>query len=319
MGFLDQLKDSFSFKKDKDIYLRGFAKSSVAIQSHFKSCFVEGITINNDWHDQLFMALVASDVSIDTATKIIDAYKEKLKKNHTTNIDQLKSMFVETISDLYGEFPIDVMLSATGPTVILVVGVNGSGKTTSIAKLAYKYQQEGLKVGVVAADTFRAGAIEQLRVWAQKIQVRFIGSTTHKDPSAVLVEAARIAKDEQLDILLCDTAGRLQNKTNLMNELSKMFRVLDREIAGAPHAIWLVLDATTGQNGLAQASVFMEVAEVGGIILTKMDGTAKGGVILTIKDQTGIGVIFIGLGENKEDIRPFDKESYLYSMFEGGS
>lgn len=316
MGFLDELKASFSFKKDKDIYLSGFLKSNVALKSHFQQCFKQPITINSDWYDSLFMALVASDVSVDTATKIIDIYKGKLSRSQITQ-DQYKSLLVETISEFYGDFPIDVMLSATGPTVVLIVGVNGSGKTTSIAKLAYKYQQEGLKVAVVAGDTFRAGAIEQLRNWAEKLNVRFIGSLTHKDPSAVLVEAARIAKAENIDILLCDTAGRLQNKVNLMHELAKMVKVLDREIPNAPHAIWLVLDATTGQNGLAQASVFMEAAQVGGIILTKMDGTSKGGVILTIKDHTGIGVIFIGLGENKEDIRPFDKEAYLYSMFEG--
>ncbi len=317
MAFLDQLKQTFLKKKDKDAYLSGLIKFKKQTDQVFAGLFDQDRKIDDYWFEDVMIALIQSDVSLTTANVIIDSLKQAIKSSSQSTMDQVKSLFMQVLSDVYGDFPLDVMLSATGPTVILIVGVNGSGKTTSIAKLANKYQREGFKVGVAAADTFRAGAVEQLRIWADKINATFIGPNNQTDPSAVLVDAARIAKEQSLDILLCDTAGRLQNKSNLMSELNKMFRVLDREIPGAPHAIWLVLDATTGQNGLNQANVFMEACEVGGIILTKLDGSAKGGVILTIKHETNIGVIFVGLGESIEDLYTFDKEAYLYSMFEG--
>ncbi len=318
MAFLDQLKQSFFKKKDKDAYISGLNAFKKKTDEVFDGLFLDSRIIDEDWFEDVMVALIQSDVSLHTANAIVDELKTQIKGNYKHVDESLKSLFMEVISQFYGDFPLDVMMSATGPTVILIVGVNGSGKTTTIAKLANKYKKEGLKVGVVAADTFRAGAIKQLEIWAEKIGVTFIGPAKNQmDPSAVLVDASRIAKEQNLDILLCDTAGRLQNKTNLMNELNKMFRVLDREIAGAPHAIWLVLDATTGQNGLNQAKVFMEVCEVGGIILTKLDGSAKGGVILSVKHETDIGVIFVGLGEKMDDLVIFDKEAYLYSMFEG--
>ena len=317
MAFLDQLKQTFLKKKDKDAYISGLTKFKKQTDQVFAGLFDSLRTIDDAWYEDVMIALIQSDVSLSTANVIMDALKKEIKQLQRPTMDDVKSTFMEVLSDVYGDFPLDVMLSASGPTVILVVGVNGSGKTTSIAKLANKYQKEGYKVGVAAADTFRAGAVEQLRIWANKINVSFIGPNNQTDPSAVLVDAARVAKEQSLDILLCDTAGRLQNKSNLMAELNKMFRVLDREIPGAPHAIWLVLDATTGQNGLNQAKVFMEACEVGGIILTKLDGSAKGGVIFTIKYETDIGVIFVGLGESIDDLYTFDKEAYLYSMFEG--
>lgn len=317
MAFLDQIKQAFLKKKDKDAYISGLNAFKKKTDEVFADLFSSSRVVDDAWFEDVMIALIQSDVSLASATAIVDALKKEIKANHQSIDDALKSTFMQVISDFYGDFPLDVMMSATGPTVILIVGVNGSGKTTTIAKLAHKYKNEGNKVGVVAADTFRAGAVEQLRIWAEKIGVTFVGPNNQKDPSAVLVDAARIAKEQQLDILLCDTAGRLQNKTNLMIELNKMFRVLDREIVGAPHAIWLVLDATTGQNGLNQAKVFVESCEVGGIILTKLDGSAKGGVILSIKHETDVGVIFVGLGEKMDDLVIFDKEAYLYSMFEG--
>lgn len=317
MSFLDQLKQAFSKKKDKDVYISGLNTFKKKTDEVFSGLFQADRIVDDLWLEDVMIALIQSDVSLNTANAIIEAFKKQVKVNHQKVDDELKSQFMQVISDFYGDFPLDVMMSATGPTVILIVGVNGSGKTTSIAKLAAKYKREGYKVGVAAADTFRAGAVDQLRVWADQIQVDFIGGDKHSDPSAVLVDAARYAKENELDILLCDTAGRLQNKANLMAELNKMFRVLDREISGAPHAIWLVVDATTGQNGLNQARVFLESCEVGGIILTKLDGSAKGGIILSIKHETDIGVIFVGLGEQLDDLVIFDKEAYLYSMFEG--
>ncbi len=317
MAFLDQIKQAFLKKKDKDAYISGLNAFKKKTDEVFEGLFASDRVVGSAWFEDVMIALIQSDVSLNTATAIVDSLKKEIKGSHQPVDEEIKSMFMQVISDFYADFPLDVMMSASGPTVILIVGVNGSGKTTSIAKLAYKYKNEGYKVGVVAADTFRAGAVEQLKVWAEKIGVTFVGPHNQKDPSAVLVDGARIAKEQELDILLCDTAGRLQNKTNLMAELNKMFRVLDREIEGAPHAIWLVLDATTGQNGLNQAKVFVESCEVGGIILTKLDGSAKGGVILSIKHETDIGVIFVGLGEKMEDLVIFDKEAYLYSMFEG--
>lgn len=317
MAFLDQLKQAFKKNKDKDAYLSGLSKFKKQTDHVFTGLFDATRALDEAWYEDIMIALIQSDVSLASANAIVEQLKQAFKGKHGLSTEQIKSIFMEVISDFYGDFPLDVMLSATGPTVILIVGVNGSGKTTSIAKLANKYKKEGFKVGVAAADTFRAGAVEQLRIWSEKIGVHFIGPNNQSDPSAVLVDAARVAKAENLDILLCDTAGRLQNKANLMSELNKMFRVLDREITGAPHAIWLVLDATTGQNGLNQAKVFLEACEVGGIILSKLDGSSKGGVILSIKHETDVGVIFVGLGESMDDLVTFDKEAYLYSMFEG--
>ena len=201
--------------------------------------------------------------------------------------------------------------------MIFLEGVNGSGKTTTAAKLTAKYQAEGKKVALVAADTFRAGAINQLDTWAERLNVPCIKGRENGDPSAAIVDGCRYAKENNIDVLLCDTAGRLQNKAGLMAELGKMNRVAGREIPGAPHNTWLVLDATTGQNGLRQAELFDAATDLSGIILTKMDGTAKGGIVIGIKQKLHLPVLFIGLGEKKEDLRPFDLDSYLYSISQG--
>lgn len=316
MGFLDQLKEKFTKKTDKDIYLSGFERSNRQLRTQMSNLFDQLRERDENWFEELMMILVESDISVNTANNIIEKFKRELKKADLS-MNESKQQLISIMSDLYGDFPLDLMLALDGPTVVLIVGVNGSGKTTTIAKLAQKYKNEGLSVAVAAGDTFRAAAIEQLSTWAMRIGVPCIAGKPQQDPASVMVDACRYAKENNIDVLLCDTAGRLQNKTNLMNELAKMFRVIGREIEGGPHAVWLVLDATTGQNGLSQAKVFMEATEVGGIILTKMDGTARGGIVLTIKEETGIGVIFLGLGEKPDDLRPFDKDSYLYSLFEG--
>ena len=222
------------------------------------------------------------------------------------------------LKEVYEEYPDEpIRYNEEGTTVILLEGVNGSGKTTTAAKLAKMYMDQGKTVAFVAADTFRAGAIEQLAKWGERLGVHCIKGRENGDPSAAIVDGCRYAKENNIDILLCDTAGRLQNKANLMNELAKMNRVSAREIEGAPHNTWLVLDATTGQNGLSQAEVFAESTTLSGIILTKMDGTAKGGIVLAIKNKLHLPVYFIGLGEQPEDLRPFDLDGYLYSISEG--
>ena len=210
-----------------------------------------------------------------------------------------------------------VHVNEDGPTVLLLVGVNGSGKTTTAAKLTNALLEQKKSVVLAAADTFRAGAVDQLTRWGERLNVPCVKGRENGDPSAVLVDGCRYAKEHHCDYLIGDTAGRLQNKVNLMNELSKMRRVIEREIPGAPHEVWLVLDATTGQNGIQQAKVFLEATKVSGIILTKMDGTAKGGIVMAIRDQLGLPVRYIGLGEQPQDLRPFDIESYLYGICEG--
>ena len=201
--------------------------------------------------------------------------------------------------------------------MILMVGVNGSGKTTTTAKLAKRFTEANKSVVLAAADTFRAGAVDQLAKWAQRLDLPCIKGRENGDPSAVLVDACRYAKEHHADIVIGDTAGRLQNKANLMKELEKMKRVTAKEIPGAPHEVWLVIDATTGQNGISQASVFMETTDVSGIILTKTDGTAKGGIVIAIRDLLGLPVTYIGLGEGVDDLRPFDINAYLYGLCEG--
>src|SRR5699024_489407 len=199
--------------------------------------------------------------------------------------------------------------------VILMVGVNGVGKTTTIGKLAHRYKQEGKKVILAAGDTFRAGAIEQLQVWGERVGVEVISQKEGSDPAAVMYDAVNAAKSRGADVLICDTAGRLQNKANLMNELQKVRKVIDRNIPGAPHEVLLALDATTGQNALSQAKSFKEVTQVTGIVLTKLDGTAKGGIVLAIRNELQIPVKFVGLGEKMDDLQPFDAESYVYGLF----
>lgn len=262
------------------------------------------------------MILLEGDVGIHTAQKIVDRFEEH--GSELKNFDSMEDYFIYILYEFYDDVKEEyIHFNSDGPTVILMVGVNGSGKTTTSAKLLQLYQSLGKKVAVVAADTFRAGAIDQIDEWARRIEVPCIKGKPGQDPSSVIVDGCRYAKEHAIDILICDTAGRLQNKTNLMKELSKMSRVATKEIPGAPHEVWLVLDATTGQNGITQANVFLEATNVTGIVLTKMDGTAKGGVVLSIHDQLHLPVRFLGLGEKPEDLRPFDVAGYIMGMTKG--
>lgn len=318
MGFLDKLKQLVTGKnkKDNDQYLSGFDKTKESFGKRLGGFRLGFKSINEDFLEELMIVLLESDIGITTANEIISLLQKKSKNYVVLNFDEVMDLLVESMAEIYGEEAIEINLSVS-PTVIMVVGVNGSGKTTSCAKLAYKYLQMGKTVALVAGDTFRAGAIEQLSMWASRLDVPIIKGKEGQDPSSVLVDGCRYAKTNNIDILICDTAGRLQNKANLMNELSKMKRVLGREIEGAPHYTWLVLDSTTGQNGLSQASIFNEITSLDGIILTKMDGTSKGGIVIAIKNILKIPVLFLGLGEGLEDLKEFDLNMYLYSITQG--
>ena len=314
MSFFDTLKDKFSKKKDGDRYLSGFNKTSDTMGKKLNKMAFGFNGVTEDFLEELMIVLLESDVGIQTAEKICDQLKTTVDQYRYVTFKDVMPFLMEIMQNIYLEsIDAPIVMNENGPTVILMVGVNGSGKTTTCAKLTKLYQSQGKKVGVVAADTFRAGAIEQLARWA----VPCIKGRENGDPSSVLVDGCRYAKEHNLDILLCDTAGRLQNKVNLMNELAKMRKVIGREIEGAPHHVWLVLDSTTGQNGLSQAKIFQEVTDVTGIILTKMDGTAKGGIVLAIKDVLHIPVYYLGLGEREDDLKPFDLDLYLYSISEG--
>ena len=225
-------------------------------------------------------------------------------------IDKMFVSYAQQGSDIVNE----INFQKDGPTVVLVVGVNGVGKTTTIAKLAYRYSKQNKKVLLVAGDTFRAGATEQLTVWANRLGLQIVTGKENQDPSSVVYDGIKKAKAENIDLVICDTAGRLQNKLNLMNELSKMKRVIAKEIPSAPHEVFLIIDANTGQNGVIQAKAFKECTDLTGVIITKMDGTSKGGIILAIRDEIGVPVRFIGLGEKMEDLEEFDLDQYLYGL-----
>ena len=318
MSFLSKLKEKFLKKEDKAVYLSGFQKAKNTFSDQLSEMEFSFNGVDDDFLEQLTIILLESDVGIETADLICEKLKEKAKDYPSLSFNWAMNFLMEIMRDVYEEYPdTEITFNENGPTVILLEGVNGSGKTTTAAKLTNMYLKEGKSVALVAADTFRAGAIDQLSKWADKLGVHCILGRENGDPSAAIVDGCRYAKENNIDILLCDTAGRLQNKSHLMNELSKMNRVSAKEIEGAPHNTWLILDATTGQNGLNQAEVFRESTNLTGIILTKMDGTAKGGIVLSIKQKLHLPVLYIGLGEHEEDLRPFDLDGYLYSISEG--
>ncbi len=313
MGFFSQLKDNL-FGKEKDTYLEGLGKSRNQFASKLRRLALNFKGIDEEFLEEIMIVLLEADVGIHTANKLLKNFEQAVSKQSKKDFDSMMDTLIETMAELYGP---DETLTEGFPKTILLVGVNGNGKTTTAAKLGHYFQQQDKKVVYAAADTFRAGAMDQLELWAQRLDARIVRGKEKGDPSSVLVDACRVMKEEQYDVLIGDTAGRLQNKVNLMNELNKMKRVMSKEIEGAPHDVLLVLDATTGQNGIAQAKQFLDSAAVNGIVLTKMDGTAKGGVVLAIKDQLGLPVKFIGFGEQMEDLRPFDIKAYLVGMCDG--
>lgn len=319
MGFLDSLKQAITGKKDTGKYLSGFAKTNNALGRKLKFITENNTKNKEDFVEQLMITLIESDIGYKTSEDICDRFFKETQDYLCLRQEDVMDILLETFDDIYNEKKDnEIVYNEDGPTVILMVGVNGSGKTSTCAKLAKMYKDQGKKVCLAAADTFRAGAIEQLREWANRLDVDFVAGKEQEDPSSVLVNACRYAKENNVDILLCDTAGRLQTKVNLMAELAKMRRVVGKEIPGAPHNVWMVLDANTGQNGMSQATLFNEVTDLTGIILTKMDGTSKGGIVIAIKNVLGIPVRFITLGETADDIKPFDFDLYLYSIIGDG-
>ena len=319
MGFLDSLKQAITGKKDTGKYLSGFAKTNNALGRKLKFITENNTKNKEDFVEQLMITLIESDIGYKTSEDICDRFFKETQDYLYLRQEDVMDILLETFDDIYNEKKEnEIVYNEDGPTVILMVGVNGSGKTSTCAKLAKMYKDQGNKVCLAAADTFRAGAIEQLKEWANRLDVDFVSGKQDEDPSSVLVNACRYAKENDVDILLCDTAGRLQTKVNLMAELAKMRRVVGKEIPGAPHNVWMVLDANTGQNGMSQATLFNEVTDLTGIILTKMDGTSKGGIVIAIKNVLGIPVRFITLGETADDIKPFDFDLYLYSIIGDG-
>ena len=271
---------------------------------------------SEDFYDELEEMLIMADVGGETTAQIMMDYKRILLRRYINKGKAAKEAFVEYMRDMLGTMDTQMKLT-TKPSVILMVGVNGVGKTTSIAKMAAYYKSMGKDVMLAAADTFRAAAIDQLKVWADRVGVDLISQKEGSDPASVVYDAIAAAKARKKDVLICDTAGRLHNKKNLMDELAKINKIIDRELPDAQKESLLVLDATTGQNALSQAKAFGEAADITGIILTKLDGTAKGGIVIAIKNEQSIPVRFIGVGEGVDDLQPFDAKTFAEAMFEG--
>ena len=312
-----QNKSKVEEAKEIELYDKGLEKTRKEFVSKLSMLGVKYTKISEDYYDELEELLINADVGVNTVMGFMDRLKDRVKKEKITDTEYLNEVIVDELFIIYveGESLTDkINLAEEGPTVILMVGVNGVGKTTTIAKLAYKYINEGKKVMMIAGDTFRAGAVDQLKEWSERTGSLFYGKD-NTDPAGVIFDGLVKAKEENVDIVLVDTAGRLQNKVNLMNELEKINKVIERHIPGAPHETLLVIDATTGQNGISQAKAFKEITNVTGIVLTKLDGTAKGGIVLAIKDEVNIPVKFVGLGEKMTDLKTFDIENYIYGLF----
>ena len=296
----------------------GLEKSRQNFQEQLNNLIARYRKVDEDFFEALEEMLITADVGFNTVMELVDELRDEAKRRNIQETEDLREVIVEKIVEIYHQDDehSEVMNLEDGRlNVVLMVGVNGVGKTTTIGKLAHRYQAEGKKVMLAAGDTFRAGAIRQLQVWGERVGVDVISQSEGSDPAAVVYDAMNAAKHKGVDILIVDTAGRLQNKANLMNELEKMKRVIGRAIPDAPHESLLCLDATTGQNALSQARAFKEVTDVSGIVLTKLDGTAKGGIVLAIRNELHIPVKYVGLGERLDDLQPFNPESYVYGLF----
>ncbi len=333
MGIFNKLKNMFQGNKESvveqnhseevvqeevKVYEKGLTKSREGFVSKLANLTNKYRTINDDYFDELEEILIMADIGVNTVMEFIDRLKDRAAKEKISDPELLKEIIVDELFIIYVG---DEVLSSkieyreNGPTVILFVGVNGVGKTTTIGKIAWRMKQEGKKVLLVAGDTFRAGAISQLQEWSKRVDVDFYGTEQGSDPASVVYDGCSKAVEEKYDVVLVDTAGRLQNKVNLMKELEKINKVIQGIVEGGPAETLLVIDATTGQNGISQAKSFKEITNITGIVLTKLDGTAKGGIVLAIKEQVGLPVKFIGLGEGKEDLQVFDIEKYIYGLF----
>ena len=324
MGLFDKLKSIINKKenievKDENVqkYDEGLEKSRNEFVSKLSMLGIKYTKINDEYFDELENILIMADIGVNTVMDFMDRLRKRVKSENITDTKYLNEVIVDELFIIYvnNESITDkINMAEDGPTVIPMVGVNGVGKTTTIAKLAHKYKNEGKKVMLIAGDTFRAGAVEQLKIWADRTNSLFYGKE-NTDPAGVIYDGLLKAKEDDADIVLIDTAGRLHNKVNLMKELEKINKVIGRIIPGAPHETLLVIDATTGQNGIMQAKAFKEITDITGIVLTKLDGTAKGGIVLAIKEEVNIPVKFVGLGEKMTDLIPFDIENYIYGLF----
>ncbi len=321
MGLLSFLKKKFNANtklENQDKYSVGMAKSRANFSSRLKALQKKYQTVTEEYYENLLQILIEADVGVNLTFSIIQATRQEASEQNLLDPSAINEILIDKMFIGYLKQGEDIVNEITftpdRPTVLLVVGVNGVGKTTSIAKLAHRYKSEGKKVLLVAGDTFRAGAVEQLGVWAHRIGVDIVKGKDNEDPASVAFQGVKVAKETKSDLVIIDTAGRLQTKANLMAELSKIRRVIAKEISEAPDEVFLIIDATTGQNGVIQAKAFAEATGLTGVIITKMDGTSKGGIILAIRDEIGVPVRFIGLGEKLDDMTEFDLEKYLYGL-----
>lgn len=319
MSFFKRLKESVS-KSTESVtqkFMSGLSKTSSNLVGAMSDLFRGRKKIDEDLYEELEEILIGADVGVTTTMDLVERLRSEVKTRKITEPAELQPLMSEIIAEILEEADAGSKLQIQEDvmTVILFVGVNGVGKTTTIGKLAHRFKQEGKKVVLAAGDTFRAGAIEQLEVWGQRAEVDVIKHQEGSDPAAVIYDAIQAAKSRKADILLCDTAGRLQNKVNLMEELKKVHRVVQREIPDGPHEVILVLDATTGQNAMVQAKTFGEAVNVTGLVLSKLDGTAKGGIVIAISNELKIPVKFVGLGEKPDDLQEFDRDQFLHALF----
>lgn len=320
MSFFQKLKDKIANKTEQvtDKFVEGLSKTRNVFVERVEDLIVRRKKIDEEFYEELEEILIGADVGVNTVLTLIDELRKEVRVRRIEDTTELQPILSEKLVDLMRGDTDNALNLPTGQlAVILFVGVNGVGKTTTIGKMANYFHSQGKKVLLAAGDTFRAGAIEQLEVWGQRVGVDVIKQQAGSDPAAVMYDAVLAAKNRGVDVLLCDTAGRLQNKANLMEELNKIYRVIGREIPEAPHEVLLVLDATTGQNALSQAKLFGEKTGVTGIVLTKLDGTAKGGIVVAIRQELNLPVKFVGLGEKVDDLQPFDSEQFVHAIFEG--
>lgn len=322
MSFFKKLKDAIVQKSEAvtQKFTDGLAKTRDLLVEKVEDLVRRYKKLDENFFEELEEILIAADVGVNTVMELIDELRSEVRKHKIENALDLQPILSEKLVNLLkneNTASTELNIEAGRLNVILFVGVNGVGKTTTIGKMAHMFKQQGKKVIMAAGDTFRAAAIEQLEVWGERVGVEVIKHSQGADPAAVIYDAVHAAKSRGADILLCDTAGRLQNKVNLMEELNKVYRVLQREIPNAPHEVLLVLDATTGQNALSQAKTFGQSAGVSGIVLTKLDGTAKGGIVIAIRNELQIPVKYVGLGEKMDDLQPFDPEQFVHALFAG--
>ena len=319
MGLFDKIKKAFTTNKTEAVekYDKGLEKTRKEFVSQLSNLSKKYKNIDENYFEELEDILIMADIGVDTVMKFVELLRKRVKTEKIEDASKLKDIIIDELFIMYvGNDILDskIHYAEDGPTVILFVGVNGVGKTTTIGKFAHQLKEQGKKVMLVAGDTFRAGAIEQLEEWGERVGTTVISSTS-KDPSSVMYDGLEKAVKEDYDVVLIDTAGRLQNKENLMRELEKVNRVIQKIIPTAPHETLLVIDATTGQNGISQAKSFKEITNITGIVLTKLDGTAKGGIVLAIKESVALPVKYVGLGEGMADLEKFDIEKYIYGLF----